>query len=323
MCTKVALNAEVRRLHFSISLVFSSSVMSKLAASSSSTMLCHRSLLAYMSSHATRLPGSRLVSATMSGATMKSVKLSDSCAWDVVLRSMLGDTGSPSAFSLSPCRKNSASTRSDQRLDSAHGFAGLLMSAACRMVLTTTSRSCLLITDEKLAVASEPTPCGSTDGAPPTALAAGAAATAAAATAAPATAPAPAPAPAAAPAATAPPSAPASSCFLASSIRSTHAFSSSVSPKWHVMSVARMDAMMTRRTSRYWPRSNPSSRPVAGARSKAKATAQWWFSSTDWSEYRSASGVDAFIWYALFSPGCSRSWQIEASSRPNTSSSDR
>ena len=48
-----------------------------------------------------------------SGATMNSMKLIWLSACEVVLRSIMGDTGSPAARSRSPCAKNSSSTRTD------------------------------------------------------------------------------------------------------------------------------------------------------------------------------------------------------------------
>jgi hypothetical protein len=41
---------------------------------------------------------------------------------------------------------------------------------------------------------------------------------------------------------------------------------------------------------------------VSGHLRILKAQAQWWFSRTDWSLYKTATAVSAFIWYWLLKP---------------------
>mmetsp|Transcript_9271 Transcript_9271/g.32676 ORF Transcript_9271/g.32676 Transcript_9271/m.32676 type:complete len:214 (+) Transcript_9271:365-1006(+) len=184
--------AVLRRSHRFFSASFVSGSSSAIERCSSSSHFDRFS--SSMSTHVC-MSGRMLETAMKSGATIKSMKLSDSCACFVVSRSMLGDTGRPSAFSRSPWAKNSLHTRSLHSLPVSQGLHGLLMSAECSSVLISTSRSAGGMRDASARTSSPPVP--------------------------------------------------------SDARRFAHSLSSAVSPKWHVMSVARIDLMMSLRAELY------------------------------------------------------------------------
>mmetsp|Transcript_19685 Transcript_19685/g.59613 ORF Transcript_19685/g.59613 Transcript_19685/m.59613 type:complete len:249 (-) Transcript_19685:1148-1894(-) len=110
-------------------------------SSSSRSRPCHIERFCESRLSASTLRGTSCVSATKNGATMKSMKLRLSSVCSVVSRSQAGDTGRPSAFSRSPCAKNSSMTTSLHFLLRRQGLAGLLMSAMWHSAFRKISRS--------------------------------------------------------------------------------------------------------------------------------------------------------------------------------------